>query len=131
MNDTLQNELARALSEAITSFTTVKEFVLTELPDVIVQLLWWAGIESFLTMIFAVVLFYACYKAPILYISWCKKEDTEAEILDVILEHPELSLCVFLIFPLVWAICLFNITWLQILIAPKLYLIEYAAKLVR
>lgn len=44
--------------------------------------------------------------------------------------HP-LSFCITGCFSLFMAICFINLKWLQIWLAPKLYLLEYAASLVK
>lgn len=95
-----------------------------EIPDVIKQLLFWKFTESilhFLLAIFLLVVYFVLEKRTF---SECKKLQNEdawmlyffpGSIVRVVL-----GTVIF---------CLFNLTWIKIWIAPKVYLIEYVSNL--
>lgn len=128
----MNEELQKVLAELIGSTIEAKAFLLAELPDVIQQLLWWHGLKSGLSFVAAIAIA-AIYARTVKWLfsgvgnknhsfykingGW---DDGDAIAMSLILSLP--SLIPF--------VCFWSIDWLQILIAPKLYLIEYAAKLV-
>lgn len=111
INDTVNS----ALLSIINDVTATKNFILAQLPDVVQQLLLW---ESVFWSIWAGIML--CF---IVFLSWmfrlCWKGD-EAEG------------CLAVGMAIVFATCLFvgfTLTALKPIIAPKVWLIEYAAKL--
>lgn len=117
MNEELQTTLNDALVGVIESATSAKDFILAELPDVVNQLLMW-------NMTVSLAWFSLFFLATVIFIcglirSWNKSADFEQ------LQFFFLgSLSSFFL-----TCC--SHTWLKILIAPKLYLLEYAASLVK
>jgi hypothetical protein len=124
MNEQLQN----VLTDLIVTATAAKDFVLSELPDVINQLLMWKMIESIIYTFIGVAML-GCIAAYwlVLYKHWDRWKEIGSD--------PEFAfffpggVATLLLF--VGACFVINITWLQILIAPKVYLIEYAASLAK
>lgn len=129
MNEQLQNALSLFIEKAINGLDSSVAFMQSELPDVIEQLLMWYGVKYALYMLLAIVLI----------IVWCKSEmkinkalrDSEGNIKDGSFYVP-----VYLLIGIVprfiiigCVVNTFNLTWLQIWIAPKIWLIEYAATL--
>ena len=122
MNDELQKALAEILNKVTKGAETGVGFLQRELPEVIQQLLMWHAVRSAIfcvAFLAAAVLF--VYATKRLWIHLVK-EDCGGEP--------------FAIFPafvsagfIFAAMC--ETAWLQILIAPKLYLIEYTAALVK
>lgn len=123
MNDELQKQLSEALGGVVENAALAKDFVLAELPDVVTQLLWWNGVKSFFGFVFGVVMLLAGWRL-IAYTrrNWERLEDEDIEHL------PIMGVAAALIIGV--AMSLSNMAWLQILIAPKVYLIEYAARLI-
>jgi hypothetical protein len=124
MTDDLQGALTEALNRAIEGAASASQFLLSETPDAIKELLAWKLAESLLINVVAIsaVLFviYAVYRA-------CHVIVGE----DGVYDHPEVMLLGFAAFPIALALMQLNLDWLQIWIAPKIYLIEYAAGLVK
>ena len=138
----ISNELDKQLVEILRGVTetagTTKDFVLAELPDVISQMLMWYGVYNFILFVIAVVIFISVgwvwkkysgvgipkegsNKRP-----WTLTHNDRGEF-DA---HMVASLGLTII-PLVIASVNINLEWLKIWIAPKLWLIEYTAQLVR
>lgn len=110
-------ELNEALSELIKSILDAKDFVLAEAPEVIQQLLLFKAVECLVVMcIFPVALFVS-------YIIYRKRE-CFVEI------EGALASGVLLCIPCLLVFYGKLIEYLKITLAPKVYLIEYAAGLV-
>ena len=127
MKDELQDALTRALTGAIDTASAAQDFVLAELPDVVSQLLWWKAIESFASFCFGVVFFIAPYyiwkaKRETIYKWWHDDCEPASVLASLVLSFT--SLMGLLTVLGTW-------DWIQILVAPKIYLIEYAAWLAR
>ena len=138
----ISNELDKQLVEILRGVTdsagTAKDFVLAELPDVISQMLMWYGVYNFILFIISIVLF--------VVVGWAWKKfggvgalRTDTNKRHWTLSHNDrgefdahmvASLFVTAI-PIIIASVNINLEWLKIWIAPKLWLIEYTAQLVR
>lgn len=155
MNEELQNTANEVLRGILENAASAKEFILSQTPDVVNQLLWWKGVESaiyFLILVtLAVVSLFAIRrvnnhiltkreaafeakknKEPWTYHLGDTRFDITSMEYDAAVGVPS-NLRFLLIIPsLIFTyIALDNLDWLQILIAPKLYLLEYAASLVQ
>ena len=134
-NDQLQQSLSQILEQAVSGVQAGVSLLSAELPDVIHQLLLWKMIES-LIWCFVGIFFTVGALRWIVKNSGRGKEDgrkyketlTHDDLGDIALWSP--ILIGLLLTIAVIACFTINITWLQILIAPKVYLIEYAASLV-
>jgi hypothetical protein len=101
-------------------------FLQAELPDVIYQLLLWHGVKSLIYAASAVVIFLMFFRQSVYFAKAILREcenDGDGSILFI----PYAFAHILYLFP----ISLFNLTWLQIWIAPKVWLLEYAANLVK
>jgi hypothetical protein len=123
MNDNLQNALVEIINKAISSIDTSVEFMQTELPDVINQLLTWYafyyGLLAFISVLIITVIIIGWVK--LIKISKQREVDIDFFCLAIMSS----------LFLLILAALLFNLEWLQILMAPKIWLIEYGAILVK
>ena len=136
MEDTSE-KLDAALAELIEKATAAEESTIAwtaeQLPDVIQQLLWWKFAESLLfSLIFVCLVFLVGFVwvrkiNPIILeeATFSGKVDTGTYFLGQTLVTTVVVLVMLPFFIVT------NLDWLQILIAPKVYLIEYAAKLVQ
>ena len=127
----MNEELQQALVQVINSAVNAKEFILQQTPEVIQQLLLWHGVSGFLMFIFGVV--------------WCAATLIVAKRISVkvgesIFDDTDdafLSLCVYALGGIVLfvvalpGLCSINFEWLQIWLAPKVWLIEYASNLIK
>lgn len=127
MNEQLQQALDQIMEKATASVDDGVKFLPEELPEAVHQLLVWKYTVSSLSMLafFVLVCFiYQINKAQVNYWKRVFKEDS-------LVDHPEILVNCFqplLAFPI---LKLWSIEWLQILLAPKVYLIEYAAQLAK
>jgi hypothetical protein len=126
MTEKMELVLAEALTKALDVAEKTGDFVVEQSPEVVQQLLMWKMIISMIGF-FAVVL---SIFALVVWLSkamiFLKKMD-DAEIIPLCIFgaviHGALTLLIGKGFG--------AFTWLKILIAPKLYLLEYAAALVK
>lgn len=116
MNDELQKALAAMLSKTTSAVEAGVGFLQAELPEVIQQLLMWHMVKS--------AVFFTIALSAFMFCAWALKRCWDNDEFD--------AMCFALIGAIVtFTVALCNITWLQILLAPKVYLIEYAASLAK
>lgn len=130
MNEQLQKATATLIEKSISAFDSGATFMSEQIPEVIHQLLLWQMVYSggkaicaVLLMIIFVVVDYKTFKHL-----WSTEHDAfwnDKFIGGYLLCGTGIRF--------LWAIPLsmINFTWLQIWIAPKIFLLEYAAKLVK
>lgn len=135
INDQLQQSLSQILDQAVSGVQAGVSLISAELPDVIHQLLLWKMIESLIWCVVGVVF-------TVVAIRWFVKSSgrgqEDGRKYKPTLTHDEFGdIAPWIpvsILPLLAIVAIahstINITWLQILIAPKVYLIEHAASLV-
>jgi hypothetical protein len=144
INDKLQMALAEMLKKATDVAGQAKDFAVAQLPDVIRQLLWWKFAESITVMLMPLIGLAICLKIFFPTLKLVISEGTKPEsgryaeketdpLCDPSVFFPSLIKGIVtglgsVIFG-VWSIASMNFTWLQIWIAPKVYLIEYAKHL--
>ncbi len=127
MDEQLQQALASLLNKAASGIDAGSAFLQAELPEVIQQLLIWKAVVSGLSMIGFFILIYAIYRINKWQVSYWEKTLEHDDFID----HPEV---VINLIQALWLIPLFglwSIDWIQIWLAPKIYLIEYAASLAK
>lgn len=157
----MNEELQQALVEFIGSFTATlgqtKGFVLEQAPEVIQQLLVWRGVLSLACFVAGLVFLIS---APLLFGAAVRIKDAKAaEAKEAYAKgeawtrfggRPEISttsweydsavgyggaipsvLVLVSILSCILGVCLLSLEWLQIWLAPKVYLIEYAAGLAK
>ena len=131
----MDEQLRYAMAELINLLTKGAEglyaFGQEQVPEVLTQLLMWKGVSSGLLCL----LFFSLFCSS-LYLIWRVKNSKPESMWRG--RHGDLyegSIAVFVCAPIAAAVffgvTLANHDWLQILIAPKLYLLEYAAQLVK
>lgn len=130
MNDQLQQALAALLSTTVSGIEAGTAFLQAELPDVIQQLLMWKFAVSALSMLGCLGLAFAIFYLNKKQINYWQKFFAEHTYRDWH-DQPELILNVFQIFWFFPLIGLWSLDWLQIWLAPKIYLIEYASTLIK
>lgn len=141
MNDTLQQAVAQIIERAVAGIDTASAFLSDQLPDVVHQLLLWYGVSSFITFIIALAVFII----SMVYIAkFCMHKRPEPDTSgrryvatfyndtcgDV---TPIAGGLVFVsaLAGLISVIVTINSTeWFKILLAPKVWLLEYASKLI-
>lgn len=119
MKETLNEILQRMMATVDKGI----DFLSAELPEVVMQLLLWHGVYSLVWFSLGLGVMGIC--ARLFYKLWGNPNDWDDEGHTILMGF----LGIFSIIGGIVAIC--NLTWLKILIAPKLYLLEYAASLVK
>jgi len=126
MNEQLQEALAELLGKANNGIDTAGDFLASELPDVIQQLLMWHGVKSFIISLICILTPFIIYKisVKIARLTWMADGGDPWG-------YPHVIVPTGVIGGIALVACTANInlTWLQIWIAPKVWLIEYAASL--
>lgn len=127
MNEQANKILAELLQKASNGIDAAMSFSQAQIPDVIHQLLVWNFAVSIIFSLMGVVLFIAIQYGVWRGIKYLRKQWKG----DDFIEHPEVILMAMIwtltLSPLAWI----DLVWLKIWLAPKLYLIEYAASLVK
>lgn len=127
MNEQANKILADLLQKASNGIDAAVSFSQAQIPDVVHQLLVWNFAVSIISSLAGVFLFVAAQYLALRVFKYLRKEWEG----DYFTEHPEaiflFMLWLITLIPLGWL----NLTWLKIWLAPKLYLIEYAAHLVK
>lgn len=155
MNEELQKALAEIINGALSSASAAKDFVLAELPDVVRQLLMWKAAEAAIYCLLGVVLL-LCAAWLIVRVAparrlaiqgaeedrkagerWTKFQGTSYGVTslayDTVMVTGGVRPTIFAVMAFISALIgidWVNLTWLQIWLAPKVYLLEYAANLV-
>lgn len=129
MNDELNTALAELIYKATAGVEDAVGFLSAELPDVINQLLTWKLIESLLGFGLGVLFLIVPYLVYRLIRKLCGYDELPEYMQDNINIPALVFIPVLFIVGVIVASC--NLTWLQILIAPKLFLIEYASTLIK
>jgi len=149
----LMNTANVALKDIIQSVTSVKEFMMTQIPDVLHQLLMWQFAHNVIWLIVNCIVVYftywLCKNAFISYNEYCDQDAIMRQTQDTKVhkeaktkqEKIELRIVVTGFLGIITGIISFagaipgaidNFeTALKIWIAPKIFLIEYAAELVK
>jgi hypothetical protein len=120
--NTLEQTLVEIISSAVQDGKELKDFALEQIPDVLQQTLLWYGAYNFTLFVLAIVFTVASIYLYVKFFRWASKKDWS----DFIPLTP-----VIVLTPLVPVFTLFNLEWLKIWLAPKLWLIEFAAELAK
>jgi len=121
-NDILKEALADILKKSTAGIEKGVNFLNAELPEAAEQILKWHMWESILINVFLFIMFLIFYILGYkLYKIGVKGDET----------YYVYSLVSIIFGFVILLFAIFQLTWLKILIAPKLYLIEYAAELLK
>ncbi|MDM8575039.1 hypothetical protein QU972_26455 [Escherichia coli] len=121
MEEQANKILVELLRKASNGIDAAVSFSQAQIPDVIHQLLMWHAVSSAGIQAICVLVIIAC--VYLMIFAWNKGDDA-----DIVL----LSLLVTSGIAITSIVVFFNyFDWLKIWLAPKLYLIEYAASLVK
>ncbi len=116
-NNNVENAVVEIINKAIQGIDSTTDFLLSEIPEVIQQLLMW----NFAKSLILCTLFFALSITLIRFLFLSLKEHNE----------PELIIILMIAVVVCGAVTFANHGWLMIWLAPKVWLIEYAANLVR
>lgn len=128
MNEQLQGAVAQILDRAISGIDSSVDFMQAELPDVIEQLLMWYSVKGAILTLVGVAILFVMLRVD--YKSFKKIDsDDSMDGLDMVMYYGLLGSVARLLYFI--PIMMINLEWLQIWIAPKIWLMEYAASLVK
>lgn len=130
MKEELQIALAELIQNTLQGAEAAKDFLTAEIPDIVIQLLTWHGVYSFgLFMIGIVSLIISLYFANRVIKN---KDEIKWNILNFEGQHAKGILQIIAsIILLAIGLTNLNLIWLQIWIAPKVWLIEYIRGLIK
>ena len=118
----MKEQLQVALTEVINTTLQAKDFIVSEIPDVVRQLLLWKMTEAIIISVICILVLLLCvYFVPK---SWKKLSEIGNEAL---------PLMMFWIIPVGASFCVLfqnTLIWVQIVVAPKVYLLEYVKDMV-
>ncbi len=121
--ESLNEALATLINQAATGIDASMGFLQAEIPDVVVQLLLWHGIRS-------AFYFALCASLLLVVVSLAKKWIPRLWSDDEMVGAFAATVLGFMAF-ILFLITITELVWLQVWIAPKIFLIEYAANLVK
>ena len=130
MNEQLQLAVSTLIQTSLNAIDKGTAFLSNQIPEVIQQLLLWKAIASFIEFssgifiiggIFAWLIYQYKYWTTTIETEW---GTTQQRISGT--NGPFVTLNILCVIPLIYGSSYINLIWLQIWIAPKLYLIEYA-----
>ena len=121
MEKVLEESVASLINKSISGIESATNFLVAEIPDVIHQLLLWNFTKSVISFVFFISIFLGVIWGNIKLWEWGKKQGTYSHI----------EIGIVSVFLVCFNFALLDITWLKIWIAPKIWLLEYAAKLVK
>ena len=130
MNEQLQLAVSTLIQTSLNAIDKGTAFLSNQIPEVIQQLLLWKAIASFIEFSYGIFIIGGSFAWLIYqYKYWTTTVTTTWGTKEVRL-HQEAGafslLNILIIIPLIYGSKCINLIWLQIWIAPKLYLIEYA-----
>lgn len=128
MNEQLQQALTAILNKTMQGVDAGVSFLNGQIPEVIYQLLVWKASLSAISMVACIALCFAIYKLNVFQFRYIKKWKEDG---DEFMDHPEMMINMIQIFWFIPVGVLFSLDWLKIWLAPKIYLIEYAASLAK
>jgi hypothetical protein len=126
----LDEALAQLIEKSVSGIDKATELLASEIPDVVYQLLLWHGVSSFIQVLVVVIMVTLILRkwffgGGMITIAKLEKEQTGDSSLTYTLGNALIVGLLIILLELV------NIEWLQIWIAPKVWLLEYAAQLVK
>jgi len=134
MNKILEESLAKLIEKSISGIDAATGFLQSEVPEYITQLLTWYAVYNFLMFILGIVIFVSVVFFTKKYSG--KKRDKDGKFVwtlthddDGIVAPQVIATVIVVIICFVISVESINLEWLQIWIAPKVWLIEYAAKI--
>ena len=130
MNEQLQLAVSTLIQASLNAIDKGTTFLSNQIPEVIQQLLLWKAIASFIEFssgifiiggIFAWLIYQYKYWTTTIKTEWGTTQQRTSGN-----NGPFVILNLLCVIPLIYGSSCINLIWLQIWIAPKLYLIEYA-----
>lgn len=128
MNEQLQQAVQKLIDKGLSGIDSSIDFLQQEIPDFVMQLLMWHGVYNFLMMVFSILTIVAWVLAERKL--YHKLSGMELTTPDWIIGYGLLGSLVRAL-PFGFVLSNFNLEWLKIWLAPKVWLVEYSASLVK
>ena len=123
--DKTDEQLAEILKKSLEAAEKTGSFIIEQAPDIIQQLILWKTVQYSASVVIGVFLLYMLWKK---YSSDKKKTDYyDSE--DYFLENPMRIIMYFVLGAIGFSLITGAYSLIQIVFAPKIFLIEYASKL--
>lgn len=140
MNEQLQVELTKIVTNINNGTDSAWEFISAQTPDVVRQLLLWHGIKSLIAFCLAIVFMIAGFIITARLFKYSRKLSVKSKERYKNSKYDLYNPTPFFVMwfvPLI--ICIFatllaifeNLTWLKIWLAPKIWLLEYIISMVK
>lgn len=123
MDKQLEMALAKLLEKASSGIDSASVFLQAQIPDVVHQFLMWRLWESVIANIIAICFFVISWRFLLASKNFGNSSDNED--LAIVGKVVVSVVLIFISFKVA------NIDFIQILVAPKVYLIEHAAKIIK
>ncbi len=124
MNENLQSAIEQLITKTLEGVDTSVDFLQAELPEYVYQLLLWYGVYNFILFFTSItILANIFYFMPKIWEKVISSENKDFLI--------GCSGIIASIVGIAFVSIQMNLTWLQIWIAPKVWLVEYASRLVK
>lgn len=124
MDEPLQQAVAQLIERVITGVDSSVSFLQAELLEFITQLLMWHAAYNLI-----IIVFWWAIGGYLLYQAFNYSEATKKKWNGSILPHWEVGATIQALVSGVMILASANLVWLQIWLAPKVWLVEYAANL--
>ena len=127
MNETLQKALTELVEKSMEGMNSTVNFLQAEIPEVLKQLLMWHGVSNFIYFILGIFMAICLIILDVIIIRKGIKDRWDDELwMIAAIGGTTLNVIIATISSI-----FINMQWLQIWIAPKVWLIEYASKLIK
>lgn len=126
MDKQLQQAVSSLIEKSLSAFEKGADFMAAQLPDVVQQLLLWHLALSATKAVAAVLLVIVMVVATYRGVKWATAYKGIHDAWFVIIMGGTIGW----LLGTIGMTALWNLTWLQIWVAPKIFLIEYAARMV-
>lgn len=128
MNEQLQQAVQKLIDKGVSGIEAGADFLQQEIPEYVMQLLMWHGVYNFMLMAVSLLGLLLWGVAEVKIFKKLKTMDINEQ--DWTFRYLGLGSVVRVI-PLLIVCASMNLEWLKIWIAPKVWLVEYAASLVK
>lgn len=130
MNKVLETALTDLITKSVQGIDAAGKFLLTEIPEVIQQLLMWHGVYNFILFLVGMIFLTTFCIIDFKFFKVCRKEAEKNEDGGAYRVFALVNMFGGF-FSSIFLSELLNLQWLKIWIAPKVWLLEYAAALAK
>lgn len=134
MNEQLQQAVATMIQQALDAFSKGASFMAAEIPEVVHQLLLWHAVRSAAMTALGVLILVVFVITSYYQFKWWLAKDPDSKYNERRISTgygPAALFNLIWSLPIAFAVNIMNLTWLQIWLAPKVWLIEYAARMLK